>query len=108
MAKVEGAVEKGKAEAGEGAQQTGGNPWLERLARIGYAARGVLYAVVGLLAVTLALGRGGATTDKNGALTTIAGQPFGKLLLVLIVVGLIGYSIWGFARALLDPLGRGT
>lgn len=108
MANVEGAVEKVKAEAGQAAQKTVDNPWLERLARIGYAVRGVLYGVVGLLAVTLAVGRGGATTDKNGALTTIAGQPFGKFLLVLIVVGLVGYAIWGFVRALLDPLGRGT
>lgn len=108
MANVEGAVEKVKAEAGQAAQKTVDNPWLERLARIGYAVRGVLYGIVGLLAVTLAVGRGGATTDKNGALTTIAGEPFGKFLLVLIVVGLVGYAIWGFVRALLDPLGRGT
>ncbi len=108
MANVEGAVEKAKDQAGQAAQKTVDNPWLERLARVGYVVRGLLYGVVGLLAVTLALGRGGATTDKNGALTTIAGQPFGKFLLVLIVVGLVGYSIWGFVRALLDPLGRGN
>jgi hypothetical protein len=108
MANVETTVENVKNKAEQTAQQTVDNPWLERLVRLGYAARGLLYGVVGVLAVTLALGRGGATTDKNGALATIAGQPFGKFLLVLIVIGLVGYSLWGFVRALLDPLRRGT
>src|SRR5690349_9277071 len=108
MANVGTTVENVKNKAEQAAQQTAANPWIERLARLGYAVRGLLYGVVGLLALTLALGHGGATTDKNGALATIAGQPFGKFLLVLIVIGLIGYSLWGFIRAIIDPLGRGT
>ncbi len=98
-------VQDGVARA---AGQTTASPWLEGLARFGYAVRGVLYGTVGLLAVQVALGRGGATTDKSGAITAIGNEPFGKLLLVLVVVGLIGYALWGFVRALLDPLGRGT
>jgi len=50
----------------------------EWLARAGLVARGVIYAVVGILAIKLALGDGGKTTDQNGALQTIATQPFGK------------------------------
>ena len=38
----------------------------------------------------------------------ISQQPYGKVLMIVIVAGLIGYSLWGFVRALLDPLGRGT
>src|SRR6476661_9359712 len=75
------------------------SPWLEKLARFGYAVRGVLYATVGLLALEVALGQGGATTDKGGAIETIGSQPFGKFLLVLVIVGLIGYSLWGGVRA---------
>jgi len=56
----------------------------------------------------LATGSGGETTDATGALDVIAQQPFGKVLMFVVIAGLIGYALWGFVRALLDPLGRGT
>jgi hypothetical protein len=71
----------------------------EWLARAGLVARGVVYGVVGLLAVKLALGDGGKTTDQQGALQTIAKQPFGKLLLILVAIGLFGYALWRLVRA---------
>lgn len=93
---------KGKAE------DVVAQPWVAALARIGYFVRGVLYIVVGILAVQVALGGGGETTDKGGALTAIGMQPFGAVLLVLTIVGLAGYSMWGFIRAIFDPFNRGT
>src|SRR4051812_16709077 len=84
------------------------SPWFEALARFGYAVRGLLYITVGVLAAEVALGRGGAATDKSGAITAIGSEPFGKLLLVLMAIGLAGYALWGFVRALLDAQGRGT
>lgn len=71
----------------------------EWLARAGLVARGVVYAVVGVLAVKLALGNGGKTTDQQGALHQIASQPFGKALLVLVAIGLGGYATWRLVRA---------
>src|SRR5829696_5836794 len=71
----------------------------EWLARAGLVARGVIYAVIGILAIKLALGDGGKTTNQNGALETIAKQPFGKTLLVLVAIGLAGYAIWRLVRA---------
>ena len=71
------------------------------LVRLGYAARGVVYVVIGVLAVKLALGDGGKTTDQQGALGTIAQQPFGKVLLTLVAVGLLGYAAWRLLRAAL-------
>src|SRR5215212_4949187 len=71
----------------------------EWLARAGLVARGVIYAIVGILAIKLALGDGGKTTNQNGALETIAKQPFGKFLLILVAVGLAGYAIWRLLRA---------
>jgi hypothetical protein len=71
----------------------------EWLARAGLVARGVIYAIVGILAIKLALGDGGKTTNQNGALDTIAKQPFGKALLVLMAIGLAGYAIWRLLRA---------
>jgi hypothetical protein len=57
--------------------------------------------VIGLLAVKLALGDGGKTTNQSGALRTIAQQPFGKVLLILVAIGLAGYSLWRLFRAFL-------
>jgi hypothetical protein len=83
------------------------NPGLEFLERVGYVARGLLYVVMGSLALGLALGVGGKATDQSGSLATLAGGAFGKVLLVIFVVGLAAYSLWGFVRAIFDPLNRG-
>jgi hypothetical protein len=78
------------------------------LSRFGYAVRGVLYIVIGILAVQVVLGQGGDTAGKDGAIATIGNQTFGELLLVLTIIGLAGYSLWGFVRAILDPFKKGT
>jgi hypothetical protein len=72
---------------------------LERLARAGLVARGVVYGLIGILAIKVAIGSGGETTDQQGALKTIAGQPFGKVLLILVAIGLAGYALWRLVRA---------
>ena len=71
----------------------------EWLARAGIATRGVIYAIIGVLAIKLAVGSGGKTTDQQGALSEIAKQPFGKALLILTAIGLAGYAIWRLVRA---------
>ena len=76
----------------------------ELLSRAGFVARGLIYGIVGVLALKLALGVGGKVTDQEGALQTVAKQPFGKILLALVAVGLGGYSLWRLVRA---GLGRG-
>ena len=57
--------------------------------------------MIGILAVKLALGDGGKTTNQSGALRTIAHQPFGEGLLILVAIGLAGYSLWRLFRAFL-------
>lgn len=69
------------------------------LARAGLVARGVVYGIIGILALKLALGDGGKATDQEGALQTIAHQSFGELLLVLVAIGLGGYALWRLIRA---------
>jgi hypothetical protein len=108
MVKVPTAMTQAKNAAEGAAQRTMDNPWVDRLIRMGYMVRGLLYAVVGILAVQLAIGAGGAATDKNGAIGDIANEPFGKGLLFVIAIGLLGYAMWGFVRGFFDPLGRGT
>ena len=78
------------------------------LARSGYAARGVVYIIVGGLAVLAALGQGGRTTDTRGALTTLLSQPFGKALLALVALGLVCYALWRVVQAIADTDDHGT
>jgi hypothetical protein len=75
-------------------------PWVRRLARLGYAAKGVVYATIGVLALQLALGRGGRTTSSRGAIASLAEQPFGALMLGVLSVGLAGYVVWCSAKGL--------
>jgi hypothetical protein len=72
---------------------------LEWLARAGLAARGVNYAIIAILALKLALGDGGKATNQQGAMRTIAAQPMGKVLLVVLAIGLFGYAAWRLTRA---------
>ncbi|MBD2463745.1 DUF1206 domain-containing protein [Oscillatoria sp. FACHB-1407] len=87
----------------QSAHQTVSHPWFERLSRLGYAAKGIVYFVVGLLALQAAIGSGSQPTDTNGALEAIVAQPFGKFLLGIVAIGLIGYVLWRIAQAVLDP-----
>ena len=83
--------------------------WLERLARAGYAAKGVLYGVIGLLAFLAAFTAGGEIGGSKNALSAIENQGiFGTILLWIIFVGLIGYALWQFFRAAMDPENEGT
>ena len=82
--------------------------WLIALAKFGYAARGVVYVVIGALALMLAFGMGGDTVGSKGAIRTILGWPAGTLILWAMVLGLVGYSVWRFLQAILDADHHGT
>src|ERR1700686_382219 len=85
------------------------NPALVLLERLGYLVRGALYAVMGLLALKIVLSvAGGQATDLTGSLVVMVSNPFGKFVLIIAVIGLAAYSIWGFTRAIFDPLHRGS
>ena len=71
---------------------------IEPLARLGYASKAFIYAIVGLLAAAAALNRGGAVTDTRGALRVILSHPFGNILLFVLAVGLCGYGRLARAR----------
>ncbi len=81
---------------------------VETLTRIGYVARGLIYGTIGVLALQVATAKGGVLADPQGAIVALGQTPFGKILLYVILVGLIGYALWGFIRAVFDPLHKGT
>lgn len=81
-------------------------PWIERLARLGYVCKGVVYGTVGVLALRAAFDAG-RVTDQRGALARLGDGPFGQSLLVVLALGLIGYALWQGVRAVLDPENQG-
>lgn len=83
------------------------SPWVEGIARAGYIAKGVVYAAVGVLAAQVALGTGGKTTGTGGAMESIDSQPFGKVALVLLALGLVGYALWKLVQGIMDPDEKG-
>jgi hypothetical protein len=90
-------------------KRVAGSPLLRLLERLGYAARGALYTVMGLLALGIALSVGGGqTTDLSGSLVFLIANPYGKFVLIVMAMGLAAYSLWGFIRAVYDPLHRGS
>ena len=86
----------------EGAVREAG-PALKWLARLGFVAKGFVYVIVGVLAVQAAMGNGGSTTDQRGALRTVLHQPFGRTMLIVGGIGLVGFAVWRLIQALLDP-----
>jgi len=78
------------------------------LARLGYAARGVVNLVVGLLAFLAAMGQGGGNSGNKGALLSLLAHPFGGVLLGIVALGLFGFALWRACQSLLDADRRGT
>jgi hypothetical protein len=76
---------------------------IELLARAGFLVKGVLYIVIGALALQVAARAGGRVTGTRGALTTVLGQPFGRTLLLVAAIGLFGYAAWRVLQGLFDP-----
>jgi hypothetical protein len=82
--------------------------WFEKLTRIGFASKGVVYVVLGLLAFMAATGNGGETASKQSVIERIARAPFGELMLIVIVVGLLAYAAWRFVAAFKDTDHKGS
>lgn len=78
-------------------------PWVERLARLGYYCKGVVYVIVASIAVGAAFGMTSSEPDSDSAFRVIVSQPFGQILLVIVAAGLFGYTAWRFVQAALNP-----
>jgi multidrug transporter EmrE-like cation transporter len=83
------------------------SPLMENLLRLGYLVRGLVYGVIGLMALQVVIGGGGALTDTQGAIAIMGGAAGGGILLYAVLVGLASYGLWGLVRAIVDPLHKG-
>ena len=79
------------------------SPWPERFARLGLGARGVLYIVIGILAIRVAFGDTGEKANQSGALQEIASTAGGAVLIWLVAIGLVGFALWRLASAIFGP-----
>jgi len=78
------------------------------LARLGLTARGVLYILIGVVAILVAIGQRSHEADQSGALQLLAGQPYGLVALWLLFIGFAGYALWRLSEALFGVTGEGN
>ncbi|MFD8431890.1 DUF1206 domain-containing protein, partial [Streptomyces coelicoflavus] len=78
----------------------------EGAARAGLTARGVIYLLVGILALQIAFGTGNRQADRGGALAELSGKPFGAVLLWALGAGLVGMALWRLSEALFGVTGK--
>lgn len=92
------------------ARRTGDHPLVEKGARIGYAASGVIHFIIGWIALKVAWGIGGGSedADTSGALKTVAGSGFGPVLLGIAVLGFLLLAVAMAAAAVVGTQGGET
>ncbi|WP_122618713.1 DUF1206 domain-containing protein [Streptomyces sp. Tu 4128] len=78
----------------------------EAAARAGLTARGVIYLLVGILALQIAFGAGNRQADRGGALEELADKPFGAVLLWALGIGLVGMALWRLSEAAFGATGK--
>jgi hypothetical protein len=83
------------------------SPAVHALARAGLTARGVIYILVGWIAVLVAIGHSSREADQSGALQLLAGKPYGMVSLWLLGIGFVAYALWRFIEAAFGVTGEG-
>jgi hypothetical protein len=85
--------------AASAARQAADSKWVERAARVGLAARGLVYVLIGILAIQIAFVDRAERADQKGAFQTLAQNGFGKVVLWLVILGFVGYGLWQASEA---------
>src|SRR5258708_36336265 len=78
------------------------------VARAGLTARGIIYVLIGWVAILVALGHGSHEADQQGALQWLAGQPYGKVSLWVLGIGFAAYALWRLSEAAYGVAGEGN
>src|SRR5215469_16624731 len=91
------------------ARRAADSPSARALARAGLVARGVLYILIGWVAMLVAFGQtSGNQANQAGALQLLARQPLGLVLLWLLGIGFAGYALWRFSEVAFGVAGEGA
>ncbi len=101
-------IAKTKNEGERVAKKAAYSPLMDRLTRLGYGIKGLIYMTIGILSLGAVLGKNSSPADQVGAIREIGKLPLGELVLWVVLIGLISYSLWGIIRAVLDPYHKGT
>jgi hypothetical protein len=93
--------------AGAAGRAAAQSDWIERAGRVGLVAKAVSYAIIGVLALQIPLGQGGAAADRQGVLRRLATESWGKAALIALAIGFAAYALWRFADAVFDRQNEG-
>jgi hypothetical protein len=91
-----------------GARRAADSPAAHALARGGLAARGIIYVLIGWVAILVAVGQSSREADQQGALQLLASKPYGVVLLWLLGIGFVGYALWRLSEAAFGVTGEGS
>ncbi|MCY7374944.1 MAG: DUF1206 domain-containing protein, partial [Pyrinomonadaceae bacterium] len=87
----------------EAAAEIVSHPYIQKLSEFGFYTKGFLFIVIGVLAVLVAIGdKSGQLADPTGALTRIAQASYGKIILIIFIVGAVGHGVWNILRGAAD------
>jgi len=90
------------------AQRETVHPGIETMGRVGYATKGLVYVLIGVLTAAVAIRARGDAPDTESALVAVVTQPFGTLLIALMGVGLAAYAAWRIMQCFVDAEGKGS
>lgn len=98
----------GEVEAARVEDDDQGTPtWISIVARFGYVAKGVVYLLIGFVSTLTVFGPGRHPADSMGAFRELMRQPFGRVLLGIVTIGLFSYAAWRYIQTIFDPDDRG-
>lgn len=92
--------------AGTSAERVTNSDGFKGLAKLGFAARGTIYLLLGFFAMLLVLGKRSPEADQRGAMQEVARHTGGFLLLWVIAIGFVGYALWRFSEAAFGVTGK--
>jgi Domain of Unknown Function (DUF1206) len=90
------------------ARRAANSPAVRALARAGLVARGIIYVLIGWVAILVAVGQSSREADQEGALQLLAGKPYGMVSLWLLGIGFVGYALWRLSEAAFGVTGEGN
>jgi uncharacterized membrane protein len=90
------------------ARRAANSPAVRALARAGLVARGIIYILIGWVAILVAVGQSSREADQEGALQLLAGKPYGMVSLWLLGIGFVGYALWRFSEAAFGVTAEGN